>query len=188
MKSFKTKQVKVRKFELTDIEQAYYNLSIYDDFKNVSEDAFNSNMSKTKLVIKSAINEYYTDEPVWAVEKCDNKQLIGYVRVSNYSEKNKMCNITWSMSNGLWDAYAMKEALIEVMNFLFNKKNIELIECSYYGQVKKYEEILNSVGMIKEAILRNRRINSKTNEKENFVIYSIVKQEFFEKNLHKKLL
>ena len=36
--------------------------------------------------------------------------------------------------------------------------------------------------MIKEAVLRNRRFNEKTNKKENFVIYSMDKNEFFEKN------
>ena len=34
--------------------------------------------------------------------------------------------------------------------------------------------------MTKEATLRDRRINEKTNKKENFVIYSISKQEFME--------
>ena len=182
MKSFKTKNVKVRKFELEDIEQAYLNLSMYDDFNNISEVTSNGNLDKTKLIVKSAIKEYHTDEPVWAVEKCNSKQLIGYIRVSNYSSKNKICNITWSMSKKLWDEYAMKEALNEIINFLFVNKNIELIECSYYEQDNKNAKILESVGMIKEAILRNRRINSRTQKKENFVIYSIDKQEFFEKN------
>ena len=34
--------------------------------------------------------------------------------------------------------------------------------------------------MRKEAVLRDRRINEKTNEKENFVIYSINRKEFLE--------
>ena len=42
--------------------------------------------------------------------------------------------------------------------------------------------------MRKEAVLRERRINEKTNEKENFVIYSINKQEFYQTNYIKQQL
>ena len=82
----------------------------------------------------------------------------------------------------------MKEALIQIMNFLFSKRDIELIISSYYEQNKISSVILESIGMRKEAVLRERRINEKTNEKENFVIYSINKQEFYETNYMKKQL
>ena len=71
-------------------------------------------------------------------------------------------------------------ALVEIFNFLFSKKEIELIECSYYEQNKNTSVILDEIGMTKEASLRDRRINAQTNQKENFVIYSINKQEFNE--------
>lgn len=74
------------------------------------------------------------------------------------------------------------------MNFLFSKKDIELIISSYYEQNKISSVILESIGMRKEAVLRERRINEKTNEKENFVIYSINKQEFYEVNCIKNQL
>ena len=194
MKSFKTKNVIVRKFEMDDVEQAYYNLSIYNDMENICDETIPKNMNKTKIIIKSAIREYYTDEPIWAVEDKETKHLIGYIRVTNYSPKNKMCNITWAMSYKYWDNCFMKDALTQILNFLFTKKNIELVECSYYEQNSEYSVILESIGMTKEACLRDRRINERTNKKENFVIYSINKEEFFRtirnkyiKFLHKKI-
>ena len=42
--------------------------------------------------------------------------------------------------------------------------------------------VLEGIGMKKEAVLRNRRINEKTGILENQVIYSITKDEFFEVN------
>ncbi|MBR3673737.1 MAG: GNAT family N-acetyltransferase [Clostridia bacterium] len=167
-KYFKTNNVIIRKFEMTDVEQACLNLSE------------NENFEETKISIRSAINEYYTDEPTWAVEDKVTKNLVGSISVSNYSPKNKMCNISWIMSYKHWDNKFMKDALTQIFNFLFTKKDIELIECSYYEQDSNTNVILEEIGMTKEATLRDRRINEKTNKKENFVIYSISKQEFME--------
>lgn len=176
MKCFKTDNVIVRKFRMNDVEQVQHNLSIYDNMENSK---IYQSINEAKMIIKSAINEFYTDEPVWAVEDKKNKDLIGIIRVTNYSLKNKRCNITWGTTYKYWDTYFMKDALDKIIHFLFAKKNIELIECSYYGNNKITSEILESVGMQKEAVLRDRRINDKTQEKENFVIYSINKQEFY---------
>ena len=185
-KHFKTNNVIVRRFEMKDAKQAYLNLK-ENEFTNNNIDELEENerktiegIEKTKMIIKSAINEYYTDEPIWAVEDKENKNLVGSIRVSNYSPKNKMCNISWMMSYKYWDNNFMKDALTQIFNFLFMKKGLELIECSYYEQNKNTSIILDEIGMKKEATLRDRRINEKTNQKENFVIYSINKQEFYE--------
>lgn len=175
-KHFKTNNVIVRRFEMKDAKQECLNL------------LESSTAENAKIIIKSAINEYYTDEPIWAVEDKLKKNLVGFIRVTNYSRKNKMCNITWAMSTKYWDNIFMKDALTQIFNFLFIKKNIELIECSYYETNNKTNIILDEIGMTREATLRDRRINEETHKKENFVIYSINKEEFYEKNifLHKK--
>lgn len=184
-KYFKTNNVIVRRFEMEDLEQVYLNLTQNYDTNNMLMNKENESIKfdsllQTKMKIRSAINQYYTDEPVWAVEDKANRNLVGYICVCNYSPKNKMCNITWMMCYKYWDNCFMKDALTKIMNFLFTKKEIELIECSYYEQDKKSSIILEEIGMTKEATLRDRRVNERTNKKENFVIYSINKQEFFE--------
>lgn len=190
MKTFKTDNVIVRRFQMRDAEQLnlllYNNSNVAAEFNNdANEEDEMENLKKTKLVIKSAINEYYTDEPVWAVENKWSKKIIGYIRVCNYSVKNKMCNISWVVSNEYWDDSFMKDALTKIFNFLFSKKNIELIECSYYQQDNNSNMVLDKIGMTKEAVLRDRRVNEKTHKKENFVIYSISKDEFFNSENYK---
>lgn len=50
-------------------------------------------------------------------------------------------------------------------------------------EIMEYKtEILETIRMKKEAVLRNRKINEKTGIIENQVIYSITKDEFFELN------
>lgn len=181
MKTFKTNSVIIRKFQMKDAKQQSLDFLLDNDSNIIPDNIYEDfNFEKNKLVIKSAINEYYTDEPVWAVESKDNKKIIGYVRVCNYSAKNKTCNVTWAISIKYWEDDSMKDALRQIFNFLYSKKNIDLIECSYYQQDDKNNQVLEEIGMKKEAILRDRRINEKTKEKENFVIYSINRKEFFE--------
>ena len=193
-KYFKTNNVIIRRFEMKDVKQAYQNLSEENNVnenENDRKDVKNSEKVKnkstklrgienTKVIIRSAINEFYTDEPIWAVENKETKNLVGGIRVSNYSPKNKMCNISWRMSYKYWNDECMKEALSQIFKFLFYKKDVELIECSFFEQCKRKNTILEEIGMTKEAILRDRRVNEKTNKKENLVIYSINKQEFLD--------
>ena len=136
------------------------------------------NFEQARLIVKSAIKEYYTDEPIWAVEDKHKKKLVGFIRVSSYSKKNKICSITWNMCCEYLEKHSMSEAFNKIFNFLFLKKGVELIECSYYEHNSSTGIVLEEAGMIKEAVLRDRRVNEQTNEKENFVIYSISKQEF----------
>lgn len=190
MKSFKTENVIIRRFEMRDAKQAYHSLSIYEDEGKMcnGNEPVNETFEQTKVIIKSAINEYYTDEPIWAVEDKETKRLVGFIRITNYSPRNKICKITWSMLYTQKYENFVKDALVQVLKFIFTKKDVELVECSYYEandenvQNSENQNILNGIGMIKEAVLRNRRFNEKTNKKENFVIYSMDKNEFFEKN------
>ena len=83
-KHFKTSNVIVRRFELKDAEQAYLNLDSDENEEgsdNINKAGKNERkmvegIEKTKMIIKSAINEYYTDEPIWAVEDKATKNKI----------------------------------------------------------------------------------------------------------------
>lgn len=182
MKYFKTNNVILRKFEMDDVVEAYNNLLVYNGTTNVSNLITHENLEETKVIIKSAMNEFYTEEPIWAIEDKKTKHLIGYIRVINYSPKNKMCNLTWAMSCEYWNEDNITEAINKILKFLFSKKDIELVESSYYGEHELTKTVLEKVGMVREATLRNRYYNEITNEKEDFVIYSINKSEFLSKN------
>ena len=181
MKSFRTNNVIIRKFEMEDLEDIHYNILTQEEVIDMANEKKYNDLNESRIVLKSAMNEYYTDEPVWAVEDKKEKRLVGFIRITNYSAKNRKCNLTWTVANRYWNSYFMEDALIKVIRFLFVKKNIDLIESSFYEQNKISSIILENIGMTKEAILRERRINEKTHQKEDFVIYSINRNEFFEK-------
>lgn len=175
MKNFKTNDVVIRKFKMSDAEQMYSNL-LEDKSENLTT------KDEIQRIIKSAIIEFYTEEPIWAVEEKKTNTIIGTIKVKSYSEKNKFCNLSWKMYNKSSNINLMQQALNKVMNYLFLKRNVELIESSYYEQNALTGQVLDNIGMTKEAVLRNRRLNTATNKKENFVIYSINAEEFCKVN------
>lgn len=178
LKKFKTNDVVIRKFRVNDVESLYNNLVISNDVTYVSNIVINKSKNETQRIVESAVNEYYTEEPIWALEEKKTKNIVGFIRVDKYSPKNKFCTLSWAISDTINNANLMPQALIKVMNYLFEKKGIELIECSYFEQSERTGKVLDNVGMKKEAVLKDRRFNEETNRKENYVIYSIDINEF----------
>lgn len=178
MKSFRTNDVLIRRFKESDVKKMHDNIENSKNISNLSNVTRNKSINETQRIVKSAMIEYYTEEPIWALEIKETKDLVGFIKVENYSPKNKICNISWAMSGKYENKALMTEALRRVMSYLFDKRGIELIECSYYEQNKQTGEILNKAGMKKEATLKERRYNEETRKKEDFIIYSIDINEF----------
>ncbi len=178
MKSFKTKDVVIRRFKKSDVDKIYINKNQAYNTSNLCYENIHKSKDETQRIIESAMIEYYTEEPIWAVEAKKTKDLLGFIKVDNYSAKNKVCNISWSLSTSDNNKNVVTDALKEVVSYLFSKKGIELIECSYYDENEKTGEILSEVGMKKEAVLKHRRFNKETNKKEDYIIYSIELNEF----------
>lgn len=178
MKSFKTNDVLIRKFKKDDIDKVYKNFNSSNKISNLSNVITNKSKYETQKIVESAMIEYYTEEPIWALEEKQTKDIFGFIKIDNYSPKNKICNISWAMVDDYAKEKLITQALKKVVDYLFEKRGIELIECSYYEQNKETGVILDNIGMKKEAVLKHRRFNEQTNTKEDYIIYSININDF----------
>lgn len=183
MRNFRTNDVLIRKFKEDDVDNLYKYFNSSDKIPYLSNIIINENKCETQKIVESAMIEYYTEEPIWALEEKQTKDVFGFIKIDNYSPKNKICNISWAMVDNYSNEKLITQALKRVMNYLFDKRGIELIECSYYEQGKETGEILNNVGMKKEAVLKQRRYNEQTNKREDYIIYSMDINDF---NLNRK--
>jgi len=181
MRNFRTNDVLIRKFKEDDVDKVYKHFNSSDKISNLSNIIINENKCEAQKIVESAMIEYYTEEPIWALEEKHTKDVFGFIKIDNYSPKNKICNISWAMVGNYCNEKLITQALRKVMKYLFYQRGIELIECSYYEQNKETGDILDNVGMKKEAVLKQRRFNEQTNKKEDYIIYSIDINEF--KNL-----
>lgn len=177
MREFETDRLKIRRFRMTDVDDAFSNYASDSDLAEHLDFRAHINKEETKSVTVSAIKEFDTEMPVWALENKSTKTLIGYIRITNSCLSNKRCEFIWVVGYKWRGKGLSKEALKPVLEYLFKEKGYEIIITKYYSCCKEHEETLIELGMKKDAVLRNRKIDKETGEFQNLTIYSIMRDE-----------
>lgn len=182
MKDLETKNLKIRKFKMEDVEDVYRNLATIEDLENCSGYNAHKNIYETTAMISSFIKEYEIGELALAIEEKSTSTVIGYIRALEVSLPDKRCDIRFGIAFSKFDDSLIEEALNAVLKYLFIEMNFNIIISKFYDSnsrlTKIKSTILEHVGMQKDAVLRNRKINEKTRNSENLIIYSIIKDEF----------
>lgn len=181
MKNLETENYLIRAPKIEDAEEIFKKWGKFNDeteYKNYKE---HSSLIETKAIIKASISDTNLDLPFWHVETKDTKEIIGYIKMLTESEKDKKCEISFEFLEEWREIFIVKEILEKIIDYLFTEKVYEIIIVTFYDRsqesTEKLDQILSSVGMIKEARLRNRMINSK-GEKIDKIIYSILKEDY----------
>ena len=191
MKDLETKNLKIRKFKIEDSEDIYKNLATEKKLEKCLGYKMHQSVEETKKMVSSYIYEYEANELAWAIEEKKSHSAIGFINALEVSALKEYCNIKFGIAFKYINKHYMEEALKCVLEYIFNEKNFNMVVskfCDGNKEITNYKTaILEGIGMKKEAVLRNRRINEKTGIIENQVIYSITKDEFFEFNKKTKI-
>ena len=122
------------------------------------------NLIETKGLLQAAINETESGIPFWFIESKKNGEIIGYIKISEYSEKDKKAKVVFYFLEKWRRDGSPEEVLERVIRFLFTEKNFETIVMNFYDRSKEDTEclsnILEKIGMKREGNLRNRMINN----------------------------
>ena len=192
MKDLETKNLKIRKFRIEDAEDVYNNLATEKKLEKCLGYNMHQDIEQTKQMISSYINEYEANELVWVIEEKQTNTAIGFINALEVSRLNQYCNMKFGIAFKYIEKHYMEEALNCVLEYIFNEKGLNMVVSKFYDgneEITNFKTtILDTIGMKKEAVLRNRKINEKTGILENQVIYSITKDEFFEFNKKTKIL
>lgn len=182
MKDLETKNLKIRKFKIGDTKDVYKNLATEEKLADCLGYGIHQNIEETKTMVTSYINEYEMNELVWAIEEQKTGTVVGFVNVIEKSKLNKCCRVKFGIGLNWANSKYMEEALNKVLEYLFYEEKFNLVIANFYDGNKELtqlkERMLQGVGMIKEACLRNRKINDKNGRPENKIVYSITKEEF----------
>lgn len=180
MKNFETENLKIRKFKMEDVEDVHRNLATESQLAECLGYNIHKSIHETEAMVASLIKEYEMNELIWAIEEKAKSEVIGYINASERSDANKVCKFKFGIALKEVDSGYMEEALKVVIDYILNKKDFNVIISEFYDGCDKLTQIkcrmLESVGMTKEAVLRNRKINNKTGLSENKIIYSIIKE------------
>lgn len=176
MKKLDTPNLTMRKFKENDDDDLLEIVSSKHVAKYSNFKPYESKKDIIKL-IESNIQDYSTYEACWAIEEKKSNKVIGYISMLNTSLKNKQCTLTWTLNSNYWGLGYSEEILKTMLKYLFDEHPFEIIIVKYYSNTTFFNPILDSVGMKKDAVLRYRRINPITGDKESLIVYSILKEE-----------
>lgn len=182
MENLETKRYKLRKPQMKDAEEIYEKWGDdKDKAAEYKEHRAYKNISETRALLNAAIMEAESGVPFYFAEAKETKEIIGYIKVSEYSYKNKICRVNFYFLDKWREDLSPEEVLSELFSKIFEKGNIETIVIRFYDRneedTKKIEKLLNELGMKKEGILRNRMINSEGKKVDEYA-YSILKEEW----------
>ena len=129
----------------------------------------------TKKIIELWINEYEKGTYNWLVELKDNHEPIGSISVVN--DKDFVAEIGYCYGSKYWGNGYATEALRKVIEYLILEKNYYMVEARYLSGNPASGRVMEKAGMKKDGVLRNRKINKVTKERNDLIIYSIIKEE-----------
>ena len=119
------------------------------------------------------------NEFILSIEYNYISEVIAFINAYEISDINKVCKFKFGIALKKVNSGYMEEALKVIIDYLLNEKKFNVLISEFYdgcSQLTKIKrEMLENVGMSEEAVLHNRKINSKTGRTENKVIYSIFK-------------
>lgn len=118
MKDLETKNLKIRKFKMDDVEDVYKNLATIQELKNCSEYHIHKNIYETSAMVSSFIREYETGELALAVEEKATSTVIAYIRSLEVSLPDKRCDIKFGITFSKFNTNLIEEALNAVLDYL----------------------------------------------------------------------
>ena len=181
-RELETERYLLRIPKMEDAEEIYEKWG--SDKEKVAEYKYHNvhkNIIETKGLLKGAIIESEDGIPLWFIESKKSGEIIGYIKISAYSEKDKIAEVTFYFLENWRKDGSPEEVLGKVIEFLFKEKTFETMAVKFYDRdredTKLLSSILERIGMKREGVLRNRMINN-NGEKINKIIYSILKEEW----------
>lgn len=176
-KTLESNRLILRRFLLKDAEGMYNNWATDSECCKFLSWDVHKNIDETKSVIQSWINGYDSGSYNWIVELKDTNEVIGSISAVSVSKKHFTAELGYCYGSKFWGNGYATEALRTVIEYLLKECNFYLIEARHISGNPASGRVMEKAGMHKDAVLRNRRINKYTGERNDSVIYSIKKEE-----------
>ena len=137
-------------------------------------------MSKERFIdnFYRKLQNYY--HQYFIVKNKVHDKVIGYVYTYNLNISNKYVYISISSDETIESRCAIAEGGIIFINFLFKQYELNKIYADIYSFNVKSIKLVSTAGFIQEANLKQHKYYN--NEYHSLLIYSLYKENFFNKN------
>ena len=175
MKAIETERLFLREWQKNDVRD------LFDIMKNPS--VINGGWKPHSSINTSVriLNEYIESNERWAVELKDTGKVIGSIRVYPDNNRGKFFakTINYVLSEDYWGNGYMTEAVKRIIEYLFEKLDIDLISAFHYPDNDKSKKVLERCGFQYEITIEqgSTRYDGQVFDS---VCYSILKSDYFQ--------
>lgn len=145
-KIIETKRLVLRAFRQSDLDD-FYN---YASVSGVGEMA-GWKHHESKIITQKILNNFINDDKVFAITLKNSGKVIGSIGIEKYGMEDSLTEFTkfsgreigYVLSKKYWGNGLMPEAVLGVINYLFNELNLDFLICGYYdfnNQSKRVQE------------------------------------------------
>lgn len=181
-KNIETERLILRRITIDDAKEAFNNWCSKESVaKYVTWEAHKS-VEETKELYKIWVSDYENPKTFrWGVELKETGDLIGTIdvvgkRFFDYG----VCEIGYCYGNKFWNKGYGTEALKEVIRFLFEEVDAEVVCAEHMEYNPGSGKVMEKSGMKKEGVLRSRIVDG-DGKRNDLIYYSITKDEYFSK-------
>ena len=176
-KKLETDRLILREFKIDDAEAMYRNWATDPECCKYLSWNVHRDVNETKTVIQAWIDSYKNGSYHWVVELKENHEIIGSISVVRVHEEHKTAEIGYCYGSKFWNHGYATEALRRVIEYLLNECDFYLVECGHISGNPASGRVMQKAGMKQDGVLRERRINKATKERNDSIFYSIKKDE-----------
>ena len=182
-KTLETERLLLRKVNIEDAKIAYKNWRCSNVVDKYVLWTKHESVEETTNLYKKWIEEYEDNKTFrWVVELKENHDLIGTIDVSKKFIAYGTCEIGYCYSDKYWNKGYATEALKEVMRFLFEQCEAELIYARFMENNPASGKVMEKAGLIYEGKERSRIID-KEGIRNDLINYSITRDEYLKKKI-----
>ena len=176
-KTLETERLILRKFKIEDAKDMYNNWASDEETCKFLDWDVHKDVEETKRIIKMWLDEYENGSYNWVVELKETNEIIGSISVVKSNKRHLIAEIGYCYGSKYWGYGYATEALKCVLKYLLNECNFYLVEAMHISGNPASGKVMEKALMHKDAVLRDRRINKYTKERNDLIIYSIKKDE-----------
>ena len=171
-----TDRLLLRRFQISDAPSFYRNVCSDPKVNTYLTWKLHESPSETESLISDFISRYENpDRYCWAIILKNSDEVIGTIAAPTIHELTESVEVTYAIGSCWWGKGFAPEALAAVMDFLFNRVNVNRIEAGHDVNNPNSGKVMQKVRMKKEGLLRQAGKNNQGLF--DLVIYARLKQD-----------
>lgn len=139
-----TKKLIIRKFKISDATQMYENWAQDEEVTKYLTWDPHSSIEDTKEFVKANLD----NNTILAIYHKGNSEVIGSISYTFKNANYTTCEVGYCLSKKYHGLGLAHEALINLMNYIFNKLNVKRIAAIHMVENTASENLMKSCGMI----------------------------------------